>query len=224
MIEAVVFDLDGTLVKFTLDVKTCRTRVIKFLTEEERFPDSLFTMKETVFDMLVKIKTKHQPPVNKQRYAKIENKVFSVVEQLEMKAAQSTEMFPGVPETLEKLKKLNLKLGLCTISGKKAAQHILNRFHISNYFDAVVTRENVSDVKPHPIHLETALKMLDVQPSEAVMVGDSTKDMDCASQLKVLAVGVTTGLATAEQLTHSGAHYITNSITDLPILIEQLKR
>ena len=55
MIKAVVFDLDGTLVTFNLDIKACRIEIIQYLTEQG-IPRDLFSMKETAFDMLVKTK------------------------------------------------------------------------------------------------------------------------------------------------------------------------
>ena len=55
MIKAVVFDLDGTLVKFNLDFKGCRSEIIKYLTEQGS-PRSLFSVDESGFDMLMKAK------------------------------------------------------------------------------------------------------------------------------------------------------------------------
>jgi len=55
MIKAVVFDIDGTLLKFNLDIKACRTEVIQYLTEQD-IPRDLFLMKETALDMLIKVK------------------------------------------------------------------------------------------------------------------------------------------------------------------------
>ena len=55
MIKAIIFDLDGTLVKFALDIKACRAEVIQYFTKQE-FPSQLFSMKETAFDMLMKVK------------------------------------------------------------------------------------------------------------------------------------------------------------------------
>jgi len=65
---------------------------------------------------------------------------------------------------------------------------------------------------------------LKVGSQEALLVGDSVKDIECAVQLNVLAVGVTTGLSSIDDLTRSGAHYIASSVTDIPILVEQLNR
>ena len=222
MIKAVIFDLDGTLVPFTLDVKACRTKVIQYLTEQG-FPFSLFSMKETAFDMLVKVKKYMKTTgITKQKFAEIKKVVHSIVECFELEAAHSTEMFPGVPESLKTLKDMNLKIALCTISGEKAAKHIIDSFDLAAFFDAVITREDVPAVKPDPIHLEAVLAALKVGAQEAVLVGDSAKDIICARHLKVLAVGVTTGISSMDALVSAGAHYIASSITELPCLIMQL--
>jgi phosphoglycolate phosphatase-like HAD superfamily hydrolase len=224
MIKAVIFDLDGTLVAFKLDVNACRTAVISRLAEQG-FPRDLFSMKETAFDMLVKVKKYITAQgIEDQNFANLKTTVFSIVERFELAAARTTEMFPGIPETLKALRDMNLKLALCTISGEKAAGYILNRFNLEHFFDAVIPRESVSEVKPNPVHLEAALTALQVKPHEAVLVGDSVKDVACANHLKVLAVGVTTGLSSTEELTRSGAHYIASSASEIPKLILQLNK
>jgi len=224
VIKAVIFDLDGTLVTFKLDVKSCRTEVIQYLTEQV-FPSSLFSMKETAFDMLVKVKKYMATKgIEEQKFAETEKRVFSIVESFELKSAKITEMFPGIPETLQALKNMNLKIALCTISGEKATKHILDRFGLAHFFDAVVMREDVPQVKPHPIHLEAVLEALKIEAQEALLVGDSVKDVACASSLNVLAVGVTTGLSSMDNLTRSGAHYIASSATEIPRLILQLNK
>jgi phosphoglycolate phosphatase-like HAD superfamily hydrolase len=223
MIKAVIFDLDGTLVTFTLDTKACRTKVIQFLTEQG-LPSSLFSMKETAFDMLNKTKKHLTTKENEKKVAHIKQTVFSIVENFEVEAAKTNKMLLGIPKTLETLKEQDLKLGLCTISGKKAVDYVLDRFNLAQFFDVVVPRESVSAVKPNSVHLETALKALEVKPQEAVLVGDSIKDVTCAVQLKVIAVGVTTGLASKEQLIQSGAHYVASSVNHVPNLIQQLNK
>lgn len=224
MIRAVIFDLDGTLTDFNLDIKACRTEVIKLLTKQD-LPSSLFSLKESAFDMLVKVKNYLRAEgAEKQEFVKFREIVFSVVESCELEAARTTRMFDGIPETLQKLRDMKLKLALCTISGEKATSYLLKRFRLGNFFDAVITRESVLEVKPHPAHLEAALEALNVGSQEAAVVGDSVKDMECASQLKVLAVGVATGISSIEELSLSGAHYLASSANDVPTLIQQLNR
>ena len=224
MIKVVIFDLDGTLVTFNLDVKTCRIEIIQYLTEQG-IPQELFSMKETAFDMLMKVKKYLTTKSNKeQKFVQIRKTVSSIVENFELKSAKTTEMFLGIPETLKALKEMNLKLALCTISGEKAAEYILNRFNLGHFFNAIITRENVSEVKPHPAHLEAVLNALNVLPQNAMLVGDSIKDVICANHLDVLAVGVTTGLASIEELISSGANYIFSSANDVPKFILQLEK
>jgi HAD superfamily hydrolase (TIGR01549 family) len=159
-----------------------------------------------------------------QEFTMFKTKTFSIVEDMEFEAAEKTEMFTGVPETLKKLKTMNLQLGLCTISGEKVTRYILERFNLEHFFDAVITRDSVREIKPHPEQLQAALNALQVKPHEAVLVGDSIKDVACALQLNVIAVGVTTGLSSIEKLTNAGAHYIASTVTDIPRLIQQLKK
>jgi phosphoglycolate phosphatase len=224
MIRAVIFDLDGTLKEFNLDIKACRTKIINLLTQQG-FSRSLFSLKETAFDMLVKMKKYLTAKgMEKQEFAKIKDMVFSVVEDFELEAARTAKMFAGIPETLKTLRDMKLKIALCTISSEKTTNYILKRFNLEQFFDAVITRDSVFEVKPHPTHLEAALNALKVKSQEAVLVGDSVKDIECAIQLNVLAVGVTTGLSSIEELTCSGAHYIASSANEIPILIQQLNR
>lgn len=222
MIKAVIFDLDGTLKEFNLDIKACRTKIISLLTQRG-FSRSLFSLNESAFDMLKKVKKYLiTEDGKKQEFAKIKDMIFSVVEDFELEAARTAKIFAGIPETLKALRDMKLEIALCTISSEKTTNYILKRFHLEQFFDAVITRESVFEVKPHPKHLEAALDALKVRSQEAVLVGDSVKDIECAIQLNVLAVGVTTGLSSIEELTCSGAHYIASSANDIPILIQKL--
>lgn len=222
MIKAVIFDLDGTLKEFNLDIKACRTKIISLLTQRG-FSRSLFSLNESAFDMLKKVKKYLiTEDGKKQDFAKIKDMIFSVVEDFELEAARTAKIFAGIPETLKALRDMKLEIALCTISSEKTTNYILKRFHLEQFFDAVITRDSVFEVKPHPKHLEAALDALKVRSQEAVLVGDSVKDIECAIQLNVLAVGVTTGLSSIEELTCSGAHYIASSANEIPILIQKL--
>jgi phosphoglycolate phosphatase len=221
MIKAVIFDLDGTLKEFNLDTKACRTKIINCLTQQG-FSRSLFSLNESAFDMLKKVKKSLITKDEKIQFTKIKDMVFSIVEEFELEAARTAKIFESTRETLKTLKEMKLKIALCTISSEKTTKYILKRFNLEQFFDAVVTRDSVVEIKPHPAHLETTLNALEVKSEAAVLVGDSLKDIQCALQLKVLAVGVTTGLSSLKQLSDSGANYVTSSITDIPILVEQL--
>ena len=115
-------------------------------------------------------------------------------------------------------------MGLCTTSSEKAANYILQRFKIEDFFQVVVPRNKVKYVKPNTEQFELALKALDASPQATVIVGDSIVDMQSAKELKAIAVGLPTGISTMEQLKNNGANYIITSLTDLPVLIKEINK
>jgi phosphoglycolate phosphatase len=224
LIKAVVFDLDGTLASFNVDYIAIRAEVRSLLIGIGLSP-SLLSTKESIFEMLKKTEIFLRNNGKSTRtFEEIRTKALSVAERHELEAAKTTSLMPGVKETLDAVKEMNLKVGLCTINSEKSTDFILRRFRINDYFDAVVTRSKVKYVKPNTEHLEAVLKELGVNASETVVVGDGAGDMRCAKESKAIAVGLPTGFSSANDLMNSGADYIVSSVADLPKLIEQLNR
>ena len=221
-IKAVIFDLDGTIVNFNLDYKAVRADVIQFLTKRG-FPSSTLSVNESIFEMLKKaeIYMRNKGEEN-QHIIKVKEDALSLASRHELEAAQSTSLMPGVLEALKELRKMGLRTALFTVNGEKSTSYILRCFRLKRFFDAVITREHVCAVKPDPAHLEDVLKTLGVEPEEAIVVGDGTGDMKCAKELGVVAVGMTTGISSPEELTRAGATYLVSSFTELLTLIQKL--
>jgi len=224
MIKTVVFDLDGTLASFNVDYKAVRAEVRSFLIKRG-LPASVLSTNESIFEMLKKteIFMKNNGKSEK-TIEELREKALKIAEKYELEAAKNTGLLSGVPETLKALKKMGLKIGLCTINSQKSTSYIVERFGIVDFFDAIIPRDKVKYVKPNTEHLEATLKVLGVNPDETVVVGDSTIDIKCAKELKTIAVGLPTGLASTEQLINSGTNYLITSITDLPTLMEYINK
>ncbi len=221
-IEAVIFDLDGTLAHFNLDFKALRSEVRSYLIST-RVPISVLEVNESIFEMLKKaeIFVKNNSK-SAEAFDEIRNRALVIAEKYEMEAAASTSLLSGVVETLKALQKMNLRMGLCTTNSERAVNYILHRFKIDSYFKVVVPRDRVKYVKPHTEQFELALKTLGVRPKDTLIVGDSIVDMQSAAELKAVAVGLTTGLSSTEQLMGNSANYIITSLTDLPVLIKKI--
>jgi HAD superfamily hydrolase (TIGR01509 family) len=223
-IKAVIFDLDGTLTSFNIDYRSVRAEVRSFLIRAG-MPASVLSLNESIFEMLKKteifMKNNGKPEKD---FMEIRRKALGIAEKYELEAAKTTGLLPGVLETLKALRKMDLKLGLCTINSEKSTNHILKKFGIKEFFDAVTPRDNVKYVKPNTEHLEATLKALNVKPEEAVVVGDGSSDMRCARELKAVAVALPTGVSNPKELIASGANYLITSITDVPTLIEYINK
>ncbi len=223
-IEAVIFDLDGTLSSFNLDYKALRGEVREYLMQVG-VPASLLKVNESIFEMMQKVELyMKNNGKSEQAFKGARQKSLALAEKYEMEAASSANLMPGTLEALKELKKMNLKLGVCTTSSEAAATYILKRFKIIDYFQVIVPRNMVKRVKPDTEQFEVALKTLEVRAANTVIVGDSAVDMQSAKELKAVAIGSPTGYSTPKQLMNHGAHYLITSLSDLPILIKELKK
>lgn len=224
VIQAVIFDLDGTLAHFNLDFKTLRAEARSYLMRMG-VPTSVLDINESVFEMLKKTEIFFKNnDKSAEAFAEVRGQVMGTTDKFEMEAASTTNLMPGAYEVLKELKQRNLKLGLCTTSSDKAAHYILQRFKIDDFFHLIVARDDVKHVKPSTEQFELALKSLRVRPQDAVIVGDSIVDMQSAKELNAIAVGLPTGVSTLKQLKSNGANYIITSLNDLPILIKELNK
>jgi HAD superfamily hydrolase (TIGR01549 family) len=226
-IEAVIFDLDGTLANFNLDFKALRAEVRGYLIRKG-VPTSVLNVNESIFAMLAKaeifFKNGRNGDKSAQVFEEVRTQTLDIAEKYEMEAALTTSLQPGAVETLKELKRMKLKLGLCTTSSEKAAKYVLQRFRIEDFFKIVVSRDKVKYVKPHTEQFEMALKALNARAQATVIVGDSVVDMQSARELKSIAVGIPTGISRMEQLKNHSANYIITSLTDLPVLIKEINK
>jgi phosphoglycolate phosphatase len=223
-IKAVVFDLDGTLAEFNVDYKTVRAEVMQFLINHG-LPGSIFSISESIFEMLKKTEVyMRNNGRNAQQFASIRKHALSVALKYELKAANETTLLPGVVDVLRTLRNKDLKLAIFTINAEKSANLILERFRLKPFFNVVITREAVSKVKPDPAHLTAALKALDVNPEETVVIGDGVADMKSAKALGAHAIGLITDGYGGKNLNSAGATHTIKSLTEVPILIEELQQ
>ena len=223
IIKAVIFDLDGTITAFNLDYMTVRSEV-RGLLVRAGVPASVLFVNESIFDMLNKTEIFMKNSGRSMRaLSKVRNEALAIAERHELEAAKMTSLLPSVVETLKTLKEMGLKIGLCTVNSEKSANYITKRFGIAEFFDAVIPRNKVQHIKPSGEHLEAVLKTLKVSPKETLLVGDAARDMECARESRVMAVGLSTGVSTQKELMDAGANYLITSIADLPSLIKATK-
>jgi HAD superfamily hydrolase (TIGR01509 family) len=223
-VEAVIFDLDGTLTHFNLDYKALRDEIRVYLMRIG-LPSSVLEINESIFEMLNKTEIfLRNNGKSHEAFDNVRTQILAIAEKYEMEAASTTSLLPGAFETLKALNQMKVKIGLCTISGKKAANYILQRFKINAFFKVVVPRDRVKYVKPNPEQFELALKTLGTLPEATIIVGDSLVDMQSAKELNAIAVGLPTGFSTIEQLISYGANYIITSLIDLPEIVKKINQ
>jgi pyrophosphatase PpaX len=89
----------------------------------------------------------------------------------------SVAAFPGAVEAVRALARRGLKLGVVTSKLRHGAQRGLACGGFEGLFDVVVAADDVTEHKPHPAPVLHALAQLGIEPAHAIMVGDSPHDL-----------------------------------------------
>jgi HAD superfamily hydrolase (TIGR01509 family) len=110
--------------------------------------------------------------------AKSTDTFIAELEEISHAAIQKAPLYPQARETLQALQADgSKKLALVTSSIRKTIDTVLEHHNILEYFQSVVTGDDVTSHKPDPESLRFAAQQLGVDISDCVMIGDSDKDM-----------------------------------------------
>ncbi|NMG44957.1 phosphoglycolate phosphatase [Aromatoleum toluvorans] len=89
---------------------------------------------------------------------------------------RSTRIYPGVIETLEAMRAMELRLACVTNKAEAFTLPLLERMGLTSYFGAVVSGDTLPVKKPDPAVLHHACELLGVASPQALMIGDSAND------------------------------------------------
>lgn len=103
------------------------------------------------------------------------------MDKLAKKLMPEVELYPDALFVLEALKKEGKKTALITTSLRNNVDHLLDKYNLHDFFDITITYEDTEKHKPHSEPLEKALAMLDGTKKDAIMIGDSDKDIGAAT-------------------------------------------
>ena len=102
----------------------------------------------------------------------------------------------------------NYRLAVVTTRSKRDAQTFLEQHDLHDTFEILVTRESTWRLKPHPAPIRHAAQSLGVPVEHCLMVGDTTVDVKSARRAGAQAVAVLCGLGERKELERAGAHVI----------------
>lgn len=131
----------------------------------------------------------------------------------------TSDLFPGVSETLTALRGQGYLLAVATGKGRQGLNHVLEQTGCTSLFHASrCADETIS--KPHPQMLLEIMEELEVEPGRTLMVGDTEYDMQMAKQAGAAALAVSYGVHSRERLLGHGPLDCLDRISDLPVWLE----
>ncbi|MFD4639729.1 HAD family hydrolase [Lentzea sp. NPDC058436] len=123
-------------------------------------------------------------------------------------------VFPGVYDGLRSLRENGFLLAVATNRFVAPAEELLTAAGLRDEFSVVVGADQVPEPKPDPAAGLLVLDRLGVTPDNAVMVGDTTYDIDMARGAGMSSVAVTYGVHGADQLLSAGPTWLAGSFAE----------
>ena len=210
MIQAVVFDLDGTLVDSFEDIAAAVNHAIALVGKP---PLSLDTIKTKVGhglrNLMIGLQSNESEEV-------IEASVRNVKAYYEEHPTDYSYLYPGALETLEQLKGLGIRTAVLSNKADSLVQKIAINLGFASAMDAVWGHREGMPLKPDPASLQTILSELGVSPQSCLIVGDATPDRQLAERAGCHFCAVSYGQTRREEWEKAGIKICVDSLRELP--------
>ncbi|BCD59459.1 MULTISPECIES: phosphoglycolate phosphatase [unclassified Nitratiruptor] len=218
MKEAILFDLDGTLIDSVPDLADAVNAMLMEIGKEPFEEKKIRNWVGNGATMLVKraLSGSSEPKgVDEELFQKALQIFF---EKYENNLCNKTSLYPGVKETLSQL---HTKYPLAIITNKphRFVRPILESLGIDTYFSLILGGDSLPEKKPHPKPLLHACERLSCHPKNSLMVGDSKNDIIAAKEAGIPVVAVDWGYNYDEPLTIYQPDYIIKDFTELEKLL-----
>ncbi|MDQ1640136.1 MAG: hypothetical protein QOF62_3475 [Pyrinomonadaceae bacterium] len=121
----------------------------------------------------------------------------------------------GARETINELKRKDYRLGVVSSGTECRVIREIKQLGLENVFEIVICNEQMTNKKPHPEGLDTALRSLGCKCEHAAYVGDSPEDIEMGKRANMLTVGVRSDYPTSWKLESQLPDIFLNSFEEL---------
>jgi phosphoglycolate phosphatase len=118
------------------------------------------------------------------------------------------QVYPGIEDTLSTLARSGRRMFVATSKAHIYADRIIDHFKLRIYFERVFGAELDGTRSDKTELLRHAVQTVNVDPSQAIMIGDRSFDMVGARNNGMTAVGLLYGYGSEAELREAGAHHI----------------
>ncbi len=174
----IVFDLDGTLVDTAPDL----LRALNETLDLEGLPHPAMSQVKRLVGHGARALIERAVDLAGARFSaeRIDQLFAAFIEFYRRDIAGSSQLYPGVAETLAELAGGGAKLSVCTNKRTDLSVQLLESLNVAGRFSAIVGADAVSDRKPHPEHYRAAVSRAGGDVRRSLMVGDSAADVAAA--------------------------------------------
>ena len=209
--QAIIFDLDGTLLNTLADVGNAVNRVLSIHGLPIHKIDAYRFFIGDGARMLI---TRALPPA-----VRDENTIHTCLEEFQKDYLQNsdleTDLYEGIAEMLDKLVELGIKLAVHSNKPHALTIKCMDDYFGKWKFEVILGQQETIPKKPDPAGALMIARQMGIPASSFLYLGDSGVDMKTAVSAGMFPAGAIWGFRTLEELEGNGAKILLNQPLDL---------
>ncbi len=216
-IEAVLFDMDGTLLDTAKDFyailqSMLAERDLPALSSEEEFRQYASRGAQAMVAYAFSLEASNP---------ELEALCNEFLARYDVQYTKFTVPFPGVLQVLQQLDDAGMRWGVATNKPLRFAEPIMAALNLSARSAVLLCPDHVANSKPAPDMLLAACEQLQLDPRQVIYVGDDQRDIDAGRAANMRTAAVRYGYNSADDNPANwGADAVLESITELVTLLE----
>ncbi len=187
----IVFDLDGTLVDTAPDLINATNHILTHINQPP--VDSLTARTWISHGARYMIKQALNHAKQNLDEPEVDELLDLFLAHYTENIARESRPFPGVLNVLDRLHNQGARLCVCTNKREGLARSLLEELKMLSMFHALAGRDTLPTCKPDAGHVLGTIEMAGGNPHRAIMVGDSSNDIEAAKAAHIPSIAVTFG-------------------------------
>jgi pyrophosphatase PpaX len=131
------------------------------------------------------------------------------------------DLYPGIIDILKMLKERDIRLSVYTGKGSTAAAITLKKLGIYDYFDMIVTGDDIEGHKPSAEGVQVFVDKYNLDKNRVVIVGDAVADIKAARNSGIKSASVIWDSYAKEKVLAMGSDYLFNTVEELKEFLEE---
>jgi phosphoglycolate phosphatase len=207
-IDALLFDLDGTLVDSRRDLAISVQHLQKHYGARPSLEKEVAAF---VGDGVVKLVQRALPDLPQNQ---LEQSIVAFKKFYREHCLDHTKLYPGVRDMLRHFRRK--KMAVVTNKPVRISGYMLEELGLSSYFAVLIGGDSLKYKKPHPEPVLNALKTLGIHSAiRAVVVGDGPNDVLSGRAAGARTCGIKSNIGDHQKLTKSRPDFMINSMKEL---------
>ena len=209
--EAILFDLDGTLIDSLSDIADCCNRLLA----ARGFPTHSYdAYRYFIGDGMGKLVARVLPPEARDEST---IKTFTADYYAEYERAWNvkTRAYDGIDQVLTAARDRGVRMSVLSNKPDRFTRRCVESFLAGHRFELVLGASDQFPRKPDPAAALHIARTMDIRPGQFMYVGDTATDMKTAFAAGMQPVGALWGYRTAEELLSAGAAALVRSPPEL---------